>query len=112
MSLPAASHFFAALPHAIGEGLLLGNEQFQLVFLRVELPTFGGHLGLQRLALPVPSAALANAPALDLRLHLTGSPSRETDYLLAYASSGRGGFLVSLVNISDVGPDATTCTLR
>ena len=77
--------------------------------------------GLQRLALPVPAAAVANAGpaaavanagALDVRLHLTGSPSRETDYLLVYASSARGGFLVSLVNTGDVGQDATTCSLR
>jgi len=68
--------------------------------------------GLQRLALPVPAAAVANAGALDVRLHLTGSPSRETDYLLLYASSARGGFLVSLVNTGDVGQDATTCSLR
>jgi len=68
--------------------------------------------GLQRLALPVPAAAVANARALDVRLHLTGSPSRETDYLVVYASSARGGFLVSLVNTGDVGQDATTCSLR
>ena len=37
---------------------------------------------------------------------------RDGDYLLVYASSARGGFLVSLVNASDVGPGATSCTLR
>ena len=68
--------------------------------------------GLQRLVLPVPAAAVTNAGALDVRLHLIGSPSRETDYLLVYASSARGGFLVSLVNTGDVGQDATTCSLR
>jgi hypothetical protein len=68
--------------------------------------------GLQRLALPVPAAALVNSASLDVQLHLTDTPSRESDYLLAYASSARGGFLASLVNITDLGPDATTCTLR
>ncbi len=67
--------------------------------------------GLQRLVLPIPAAALANAAALDLRLHLTGSPSRETDYLLAYASSARGGFLVSVVNTADLAAGGTLCTL-
>jgi hypothetical protein len=67
--------------------------------------------GLQRLALPVTSVT-AFAPAVDVRLHLTGSPSRDGDYLLVYASSARGGFLVSLVNAGDVGQGATSCTLR
>ena len=67
--------------------------------------------GLQRLALPVTSLP-ANAAAVDVRLRLTGSPSREGDYLLVYASSARGGFLVSLVHASDVGQGATSCTLR
>ena len=68
--------------------------------------------GLQRIVLPLPSAALANAPALDVRLHLTGSPSREADYLLAYASSARGGFLMSLVDTADLAAGGTLCTLR
>jgi hypothetical protein len=67
--------------------------------------------GLQRLALPV-TALPAFAAAVDVRLHLTGSPSRDGDYLLVYASSARGGFLVSLVNAGDVGQGATSCTLR
>jgi hypothetical protein len=67
--------------------------------------------GLQRLALPVTSLP-ASAAAVDARLHLTGSPSRDGDYLLVYASSARGGFLVSLVNAGDVGQGATSCTLR
>jgi hypothetical protein len=67
--------------------------------------------GLQRLALPVTSLP-ASAAAVDARLHLTGSPSRDGDYLMVYASSARGGFLVSLVNAGDVGQGATSCTLR
>jgi hypothetical protein len=70
------------------------------------------HRGIQPLGLPVPAAALASAAALDVRLHLTGSPTREADYLLVYASSARGGFLVSLVGATDADPGATTCTLR
>ena len=69
--------------------------------------------GLQRLALPVPAAPVANAGALDVRLHLTGSPSRESDYLLVYASSQRGGFLVSLVGSDEAAQSpGTTCILR
>jgi hypothetical protein len=52
--------------------------------------------GIQRLALPVPTGALAGTSAADVELHLTGTPSREGDYLLVYASSQRGGYLISL----------------
>jgi hypothetical protein len=68
--------------------------------------------GLQRLALPVPAAAIAGAASIDIRLHLTGSPSRESDYLLVYTSSARGGFLVSLVGAADVGQGSTICAPR
>ena len=61
--------------------------------------------GLQHLALPVPLRWLARDP---FGLHLTGSPTRETDYLLVYASAPRGGFLVSLVGAADVA-QATVC---
>lgn len=63
--------------------------------------------GLQHAALPV-----ASAGPLDVRLHLTGSPTRETDYLLVYASAPRGGFLVSLVGAADIAPGTTVCTLH
>jgi hypothetical protein len=66
---------------------------------------------LQRLALPVPAALLTAPGPLDVRLHLIGSPNRETDYLLVYASARRGGPLVSLTRASDAGPDATLCTI-
>ncbi|MCA1644799.1 MAG: hypothetical protein LC797_04765 [Chloroflexi bacterium] len=75
--------------------------------------------GLQRLVLPVPRAALAGAAqSIDVQLHLTGSPSRESDYLLGYASSARGGFLVSLgdadADATSASPSASTvtCSLR
>jgi hypothetical protein len=66
--------------------------------------------GMQRLALPVPSDAIAGQGELDVRLHLTGSPSREGDFLLAYASSRKRGFLVSMVSAADLEQNATTCT--
>jgi hypothetical protein len=66
---------------------------------------------LQRLALPIPPALLSRAGLLDVRLHLIGSPNRETDYLLVYASARRGGVLVSLTRAADAGADATLCTL-
>jgi hypothetical protein len=66
--------------------------------------------GLQRLVLPVPPSALSGAGQVEVQLRLIGSPSRESEYLLVYASSARGGFLVSLVDAADAGPGATTCT--
>jgi hypothetical protein len=68
--------------------------------------------GLQQLALPLPPVAMAGSASVDVRLRLTGSPTRETDYLLVYASAPRGGFLVSLLGAADVAPKATMCTLR
>jgi hypothetical protein len=67
--------------------------------------------GIQRLVLPLPRASLGSAASVDVGLHLTGSPSRESDYLLVYASSARGGFLVSLVG-ADPGQGATICAAR
>jgi len=69
--------------------------------------------GLQHLALPVPPAAVAGSGGpLDVRLHLSGSPTRESEYLLVYASAPRGGFLVSLVGAADIGAGTTVCTLH
>jgi hypothetical protein len=68
--------------------------------------------GLQHLALPLPATAVAGSAPVDVRLHLTGSPSRETDYVLVYASASRGGFLVSLVEAAHIGPGTTLCSLR
>ena len=47
--------------------------------------------GIQTIALPV----AAEGTVADLSLHLTGSPSRDGDYLIVYASSRQGGFIVS-----------------
>jgi len=67
--------------------------------------------GRQLLALQVPPGAI-NAETVHVSLHLTGSPSRDGDYLLAYASAPRGGLLLSLLDASDVAPGATACALR
>jgi hypothetical protein len=66
--------------------------------------------GVQRLALPMPREALG-APKIDVKLHLNGSPTRESDYLLVYASSLRGGFLVSLDSPASLATDATLCSI-
>jgi hypothetical protein len=66
--------------------------------------------GMQRLALPIPLAAIAGKDEVDVRLHLTGSPRREGDYLLVYASSRKRGFLMSMVSAANVEQNATSCT--
>ncbi|MGI9145379.1 MAG: hypothetical protein ACR2IK_02330 [Chloroflexota bacterium] len=66
--------------------------------------------GLQRLALSLPPVAPA-AELLDIQLHLTGSPSRETDYLLVYASALRGGFIASL-GAANNAPGTAKCALQ
>jgi hypothetical protein len=69
--------------------------------------------GIQRLALPVPAAVLNGASTADVRLQLSGSPSRDGDYLLVYQSSERGGFLVSLASAAEAATaDSTTCVAR
>jgi hypothetical protein len=68
--------------------------------------------GMQRLALPVPPGHLDGRAAVEVRLHLDGSPRRESDYLLVYASSLRGGLLVSIVDAAELGQNATLCSLR
>ena len=71
----------------------------------------GFQRGIQQLALPLPSSVLRKARnGLNVRLHLNGAPSRETDYLVVYASSRRGGFLVSLEAASRLGQAASRCT--
>jgi len=69
-----------------------------------------GH-GLQTLALPLPDGLVPPGGSADVQLHLSGSPSRENDYLVVYASSPRGGFVVSLVPVSGLDPGVTPCTL-
>jgi hypothetical protein len=66
--------------------------------------------GIQRLALQVPPAAAGGVSGLDVRLRLTGTPSRESDYLVVYASARRGGFVVDLRG-AEQETDATMCAL-
>jgi hypothetical protein len=72
--------------------------------------TFGR--GVQTFALPVPASALADQSAVDVQLRVTGTPTREDDYLLVYSSSARGGYLMSLDDASALGADVTRCTPR
>jgi hypothetical protein len=69
-----------------------------------------GH-GIHTLALPLPAGLVRPGEMADVQLHLSGSPSRESDYLVVYASSQRGGFLVSLAPTSSLAADVTRCTL-
>ena len=64
--------------------------------------------GVQRLALTVPQGT---ASPVDVALRLTGSPSRESDYLVIYASSKRGGPLITLESSANVGQGAIVCSL-
>jgi len=71
---------------------------------------------LRRLALPLPpplvdAAAGSSASSVEVRLSLNGSPSRESDYLLVYTSSHRGGPLVAFDTLANVSPEATLCAL-
>ena len=66
--------------------------------------------GLQRLALPLPAQIVGSVSTPDVRLRLTGSPSRETDYLVVYSSTARGGFIVDLVGAAR-SPNVTPCQL-
>jgi hypothetical protein len=69
--------------------------------------------GIQTLALPLPAAALSGVATADVRLHLTGSPSRDGDYLLVYQSSQLGGFVMSLGSIAETGQaNSSTCLAR
>jgi hypothetical protein len=65
--------------------------------------------GIQQVALPLSSLP---AGEFDVRLRLTGTPSREADYLLVYSSSVRNGPLLSITSPRSVPPDATPCTSR
>jgi hypothetical protein len=67
--------------------------------------------GIQTLALPLPAGLVRPGETADVQLHLSGSPSRESEYLAVYASSQRGGFLVSITPASTLGGNVTHCTL-
>jgi hypothetical protein len=67
--------------------------------------------GIQTLALPLPTGLVRAGESADVQLHLTGAPSRESDYLVVYASSQRGGFLLSLIPTSGLDASMTRCSL-
>lgn len=64
--------------------------------------------GVQRIALPLSTIAL-NGTA-DVRLHLSGAPNRESEYLVVYASSRLGGFMVSLQRQAMLDSGVTRCS--
>jgi hypothetical protein len=68
---------------------------------------------IARVALPVPAAVAVGGASADVRLYLRGAPGRETDYVLVYTSSRRGGFVLSLEGPGADAADseATHCTL-
>jgi hypothetical protein len=65
--------------------------------------------GRQLVALPLPAAATGG---FDVQLRLTGTPSREGDYLLVYASSAQPGLVILTTSPGALGGNATMCTLR
>ena len=65
---------------------------------------------VQRLELPISADVLRGTSTADVRLHLTGSPTREADYLIVYASARGGGPLISLQPLANPAPSATPCT--
>ena len=66
--------------------------------------------GVQRLALPVPRGAFDSNVA-DVQLHLSGAPTRESDYLVVYASSKLGGFVLDLQPLAALAANVTRCAL-
>jgi hypothetical protein len=65
----------------------------------------------RHLVLPIPREALGGSgSSVDVRLHLTGSPTRESDYLILYLSSRRGGPLITLDGDAAADQTATTCS--
>jgi hypothetical protein len=67
--------------------------------------------GIQTIALPLPGGAVGSGQSVDVQLHLTGSPTRESEYLIAYASSQRGGFVVGLAPSAGLDAAVTRCAL-
>ena len=66
--------------------------------------------GVQRLALRVPSDLVRDRQTADVRLHLSGSPDRATDYLVVYSSSRLGGFVISLDPAGSSAANMTQCS--
>jgi hypothetical protein len=64
--------------------------------------------GVQRIALPLSIQGLVGTA--DVRLHLSGSPTRESEYLVVYASSKLGGFVLGLQPLASLDPSVTRCS--
>jgi hypothetical protein len=65
--------------------------------------------GRQVVALPLPASATGG---FDVQLRLIGTPSRDGDYLLVYASSAQPGPVILTTSPSALKDDATMCALR
>jgi hypothetical protein len=68
------------------------------------------HGVVQQVALPVPPELARGQSTLNAQLHLSGSPSHDGDYLVVYASSRQGGFVIGLQPLAAVDPGTTRCT--
>lgn len=66
--------------------------------------------GIQSVALPLAQMPAGSRPA-NVQLHLTGTPSRESEYLVIYASSRLGGFVIGLQPQASLEAGVTRCTL-
>jgi hypothetical protein len=58
--------------------------------------TCGFQHGIQRVALNLPPGLLAPGQPANVQVHLSGAPTHDGDYLVVYASSRLGGFVISL----------------
>jgi hypothetical protein len=69
--------------------------------------------GIQRIALPLPVgvAASESNDTADVRLHLTGVPDHNGEYLVVYSSSRQGGFVISLEPIGAQNTSETRCAV-
>jgi hypothetical protein len=68
--------------------------------------------GVQRLALPLPEGLTSGVGSTaDVRLHLAGAPDHTSDYLVVYASSRQGGFMIALEPIGSLDASVTRCAL-
>lgn len=65
--------------------------------------------GIQSIALPLAQPPAGSAVA-NVQLHLTGTPSRESEYLVVYASSKLGGFVIGLQPQASLDAGVTRCT--
>jgi hypothetical protein len=65
---------------------------------------------VQRVALPLPVEIVRGQSTLRGQLHLSGSPAHDGDYLVVYASSRMGGFVVGLEPTGALEPSVSRCS--